>query len=426
MELTGVDEDGNATSEEFQKLGISLTDASGNMRSTEDVMNEAIMKLADMEEGAERTMIASKLFGRSAVEMAPLLNSGSEAIAQMKQEAHDLGLVMSDDDVKAGAQLNDTLTNLKQSFGAIITRLGNSLMPLVKKLADGLIKMMPKIQAMFDKVMPLILDFAEQVLPFLMDLAEALLPTIFQLIETLMPTITMLAQSILPIISSVLSTINPLLQALNKILEPILKVVNAILEPLLKLVGWIFEGISDGISGITGALGEDGILGVVGKVGEAFSTIFGGIAELLSGPLEAITDFFNGVWEVCTKIMGWVWDKVSGVFQDIYDFLDWINPFSDSEEERRRKNAKTMSIDKMIGMTGISLDELEQMNKDKAFVQQYGSWGSNNTSEIKGEITVKGVNNENEFIGAADYTMDQVTKQMQRDSRLTPNSYNGW
>ena len=230
--MTGVDEDGNATSEEFQKLGISLTDASGNMRSTEDVMNEAIMKLADMEEGAERTMIASKLFGRSAVEMAPLLNSGSEAIAQMKQEAHDLGLVMSDDDVKAGAQLNDTLTNLKQSFGAIITRLGNSLMPLVKKLADGLIKMMPKIQAMFDKVMPLILDFAEQVLPFLMDLAEALLPTIFQLIETLMPTITMLAQSILPIISSVLSTINPLLQALNKILEPILKVVNAILEQI--------------------------------------------------------------------------------------------------------------------------------------------------------------------------------------------------
>jgi len=413
--MTGVDEDGNATSEEFQKLGISLVDASGNMRSAEDVMNDAILALSNMDESAERTAIATKLFGRAGMELGPLLNSGADAIAAMKQEAHDLGLVMSEDDVKAGAQLNDTLSNLKQSFSAIITRLGNALMPIVQKIGDFLIKNMPKIQDMFDKIAPLLLDLAEQLLPILIEVAEAILPTLFTLIETLMPTFNQIVQSILPIIVTALQAINPLLQILTAILKPILDLINLIVKPLLDLVNFIFKGLTDGISGIADGLGENGLFGVLSKVGEAFATIFGGIGELLSEPLEAIKDFFGGIWDTCSKIMGWVWDKVTGVFQGIYEFLDWINPFSDSEEERAA-HASTANF--LKGKASSLQATAEQYAKDQAFVQQYGTWGSNNTTEIKGELTVKGVSNEGEFLAAADYTMDQITKQMQRDSRL--------
>lgn len=359
--------------------------------------DQALSEIYAMQTAEERAAKASELFGDAvAYNLTPMLNASGEEFEAMKQEAHDLGLVMSEDDVKAGAALNDSLSNLKDSFGAIITRVGNSLMPLVKKLADGLIKFMPKIQEMFNKVMPLILDFAGQILPFIMDLAETLLPTIFQLIETVMPTITMIAQSILPIITSALSMINPLLQALNKILEPVLKVVNLILEPLLKLVNFVFGGIADGISTIAGALGEDGILGVVSKVGEAFDTIFGGIGELLEKPLQAVKDFFNGVWDTCKKIMEWIWDKVSGVFQDIYDFLDWINPFSDSADERHAKATADMDragFTKLMNTVGIPTSV---------------------TNTVNGTIRLEGVSTEGEFVAAANYTVDQLTK----DARL--------
>ena len=271
---------------------------------------------------------------------------------------------------------------------------------------------MPKIQAMFDKVMPLILDFAGQILPFVMDLAETLLPTIFQLLETVMPTITMIAQSVLPIITSALSMINPLLQALNKILEPILKVVNLILEPLLKLVNFVFGGIADGVSGIASALGEDGILGGVGKVGEAFDTICGGIAELLSGPLQAVKDFFNGVWEVCTKIMGWVWDKVSGVFQDIYDFLDWINPFSDSAEERAEKaraEAARKTAQDVINNGGAS-DWIEKTNNMLESAGLSFMSPVKQKTEISGTVRFEGVNDQGQFVAATEYTVDQLAK----------------
>lgn len=375
--------------------------------------DQAMNEIYSLQTAEERAAKAAELFGdKVAYDLTPMLNASGAEFEAMKQEAHDLGLVMSEDDVKAGAALNDSLSNLKDSFGAIITRLGNSLMPLVKKLADGLIKFMPKIQAMFDKVMPLILDFAGQILPFIMDLAETLLPTIFQLLETVMPTITMIAQSVLPIITSALSMINPLLQALNKILEPILKVVNLILEPLLKLVNFVFGGIADGVSGIASALGEDGILGVVGKVGEAFDTIFGGIAELLSGPLQAVKDFFNGVWDVCTKIMGWVWDKVSGVFQDIYDFLDWINPFSDSAEERaekaRAEAAKKTSQD-IINNGGAS-GWIEKSNNLMESAGLPFTFPVKQKTEVGGTITLKGVNDQEQFVAASEYTVDQLAK----------------
>lgn len=411
--MTGIDEEGNATSEEFQKLGISLTDASGNMRSAEDVMNEAIAKLADMDESAERTAIATKLFGRAGMEMAPLLNSGSEAIEKMKQEAHDLGLVMSEEDIKAGATLNDTLSNLKDSFGAIITRLGNSLMPVVQKLADVLIKAMPKIQEMFDKFAPVLLEAMDKILPLLVDLAEALLPTIFDLIYAVMPTLTMLVQSVLPIVQSALQIINPLLQILTTLLKPILDLINLIVKPLLDLVNWIFGKISDGISAISNALGEGGIMGVLGLVGEAFSTIFGGIADVLLAPFEAISDFFGGVWEVCEKIMGWIWDKVTGVFQGIKDFLDWINPFSDDTSEHK------LTAEKKAGLyaTGNYYTP-EELASGAAYADAHPTKSSPEKIDVSGTIRHEGINNEGELIASANMSMDALTNQMIRDSRL--------
>lgn len=369
--------------------------------------DQAMNEIYSLETAEERAAKAAELFGDSvAYNMTPMLNASAEDMAAMKQEAHDLGLVLSEDDVKAGAELNDTLTKLKKGFGAMITQLGAKLMPVVQRVGDALLKFLPKIIEMFDKFAPMLLDLAEQLVPFLLQLAEALLPTIFSLLDTLMPTVQMIAQSVLPIIVSCLNMINPLLQTLNKILEPILKVVNAILQPLLELVNFIIGGISDGISGLLGVLGgEDGILGVVGKVGDLFSSVFGGIKDLLTNPLQAIKDFFNGVWEVCEKIMGWIWDKVSGVFQDIYDFLDWINPFSDSADERHAKATKDMSMSTALDTFAPGLSKLVPTDV-------------NNNMNISGTVRLEGVNNQGEFVGAAEYTADQLTKKLTQDARL--------
>ena len=112
----------------FDKLGVSVIDVNGNMKDQETLFNEVFSALADMENQTERTAIASDLLGRSATELAPTLNTSKEEIEQLRQEAHDLGVVYSDEVVDAGVALGDNIDRLKKSFDALKT---NALAPII-------------------------------------------------------------------------------------------------------------------------------------------------------------------------------------------------------------------------------------------------------------------------------------------------------
>lgn len=394
----------------FASLGISLTDAEGNMRSAEDVMNDAILALSDMEEGAERTALANKLFGRAGVEMAPLLNQGSAAIKNMKQEAHDLGLVMSGDDVKAGAELNDTLNNLKQSFQAIITKLGSSLMPIVKKVADMLLKFLPKISEMFDRFAPMLLDLADQILPFLMELAEALLPVIFDILETLMPVLMDIVRAILPVIQTALTAINPLLQLLASLLKPVLDIVNLLLKPLLDLVNWVFGGVIDGFNGVADSLGDNGFIGLLGGLAETIGDVFGWIGTLFDDPAEALKQAFEGVYDFAVNVFRSIGTIASGIFELI-----------DNAQKRDKHAAETYARAAAqvaeAEKKGWIFEEYEDELGYKRFKQvgyQKGSEAERILNEVNGTIKVEGVNNEDELVAVADYTMDELSKDLRR------------
>lgn len=114
--------------EAFDRLGVSVTDANGNMKDQETLFAEVFSSLADMENQTERTALATKLLGRSATELAPTLNTSKEGIEQLRSEAHSLGLVYSDELVDAGVVLGDNIDRLKKSFEALKT---NALAPII-------------------------------------------------------------------------------------------------------------------------------------------------------------------------------------------------------------------------------------------------------------------------------------------------------
>lgn len=97
----------------FSKLGIRVTDTTGKLRSVDDVIGDAAAKLSKMPDGAEKSAAAMQLFGRAGARMIPLLNEGRDGLAELREEAHKLGLVMSDEDVKASEELNDNLQRLR-------------------------------------------------------------------------------------------------------------------------------------------------------------------------------------------------------------------------------------------------------------------------------------------------------------------------
>ena len=58
----------------FKALGISVKDNEGNLRSSEEVFLDVADKFSKMEDGAGKTTLAIKLFGKSGADLIPLLN----------------------------------------------------------------------------------------------------------------------------------------------------------------------------------------------------------------------------------------------------------------------------------------------------------------------------------------------------------------
>lgn len=123
----------------FQAVGLSMDQVKS--MSTEDVFSAVVTGLQGMEEGAERTNIATTLLGKSAQELGPLLNTSAEDTAAMKQAVNELGGVMSDETVAASASFKDALQDLTTIGTGFKNALGAQVLPYVTEamtaLTDG-------------------------------------------------------------------------------------------------------------------------------------------------------------------------------------------------------------------------------------------------------------------------------------------------
>lgn len=123
-----------AAQKAFENLGISITDANGNLRSTDDVTKEAINALAGLEDPALRASAAADLFGmRQASVLLPALSETALTLADASDEAERLSLIMGDDAVKAGVVFGDTWDRIKQGVGSTLR---DALTPLMVFMAD--------------------------------------------------------------------------------------------------------------------------------------------------------------------------------------------------------------------------------------------------------------------------------------------------
>lgn len=123
----------------FERLGVSVTDAAGKLRPTEAVLLDLADAFAAMPDGAEKSALAVKLFGKSGVELISFLNQGRNGIEELKLKFKELGLEISGDTARAAEKFNDTLDTVKQALQDIAMKVAEAALPALQKLADGLV-----------------------------------------------------------------------------------------------------------------------------------------------------------------------------------------------------------------------------------------------------------------------------------------------
>lgn len=115
------------TASALSTLGLSA--AHLQSLSPEEQFEEIVKALQKLPPGAEKSRLAMQLLGRNAQSLMPLLNSSADSVEQLRQRAHDLGLIMSDEDVDASVAFGDALDDLNAVWGALKNKFGAQLLP---------------------------------------------------------------------------------------------------------------------------------------------------------------------------------------------------------------------------------------------------------------------------------------------------------
>lgn len=96
--------------------GVTLKDATGQIRPVADLLTDLSDQFAALPNGAAKTDRALQLFGKSGADLIPLLNRGSAGIAALREEARAAGVVLSGQALEASAAYDDAVKRLEGSL----------------------------------------------------------------------------------------------------------------------------------------------------------------------------------------------------------------------------------------------------------------------------------------------------------------------
>ena len=121
----------------FEKLGISVTDTEGNLRSTDEVFADAISRLGNVENATERDALAMNIFGKSAMDLNPLIAVGREGLADYRAEAHEMGYVLDTDTLESLGAVDDAMQRANKRLDAVKNQIGRYLAPIVAEITEA-------------------------------------------------------------------------------------------------------------------------------------------------------------------------------------------------------------------------------------------------------------------------------------------------
>ena len=132
----------------FEEMGISLTDASGATKKTEDLFKEFFVTLESIEEPFKRNGLLAQVFGsKVGIQMANLIKNGTVALDELAESATG---VIPEETIRDAERFNDAMNRLQRQ---VLTPLRNELITIATAFLDvgeamGLINPDPQIKSL--------------------------------------------------------------------------------------------------------------------------------------------------------------------------------------------------------------------------------------------------------------------------------------
>ena len=324
----------------FGELGFTVEDLAKMAESPEDAFSQIITQLQGMDEGAERSALATKLLGRSAMELAPLLNTSAEETQAMKDKVHELGGVMSNDAVKASAKFQDTLQDLETGFDGLKRNMMSDFLPSITTVMEGMTSilsgdtdegieqiskgieevvnnisnLLPKIVEVAVPVLEAIgkalIDNLPVILPvlttFVMDISDMIVQNLPLLIDTAMQMIVTISQGLVEALPELIPTIvDVILQIVDTLIDNIDLLIDASIEIMIALANGLVEALP--------RLVEKAPV-IIQKLVDA---IVRNTPKLLSAAFQVIISLVSGIISNLPQIVGSAYDIINALIDGI-------------------------------------------------------------------------------------------------------------
>lgn len=343
--------------EAFETLGITqeqIAEMSG-----EELFGATITALQNVEDETQRTYLAGKLLGRGATELGALLNMSAEETEEMKNQAHELGGVLSDDAVKDAAAFQDSLQNMQTSFTGLKNSMLTEFLPSFSTVMDGLSLVFSGDTdsglGMIEEGVNDLADNIAEVAPRFIQIGGTILTALSgSIIENLPTLLSTGAEAISQIGLGIINNLDTILPAVFSVIEIIggtlidheEEILNAGVGVLMMLVNGIAEHADEIAPTIVSVIHT--AVSVLTKPEVAVPLIRGGlqiISGLASGLAEATPELVGMIPEIIGNIILTLIDVAPDIGMTVLDLLGSLG---------------ASILGSIAGLMGMSFDDIAE------------------------------------------------------------------
>ena len=358
----------------FKSLGIEVKNADGSFRSADEVFLEAIDALGNIENETQRDLVAMELFGKSAKDLNPIIEQGSEGIAAFAQEAEDMGAVLSDETLGKLSEVQDGFDRLglaadsvKNQVGAAI---GEFMLPYLNDLVSAIQDLIKSgdVDTFIDNISGMLNGLLSELAGVLPDILKAggeivgkLVMGINDMLPDLVPAavelVSQLAQFIIENLPTIINTaveiivalVNGLAEQMPTLIPAAIQMIITIVEGLLSHIGDIIAAALALIDGIvTGLTSEEGLNSIIEAIPTLIMALINGILEnlpkIIASGANIIVNLVFGIVQSIPKIIEaipQIFTAIVNAFKE-YDWSSLGSGIMDNMSEGVKQRATIM------------------------------------------------------------------------------------
>lgn len=128
--------EGTPAAEALAAIGLSSEELAG--MSPDEQLAAILSGLSGITDQTEKLQVAQVLLGGDAAKLVTLMDAQGESLEDLGDKAESAGLILSEETVKAGADLQEELDGLTAILEGLRVELGVALLPVIRELVDDL------------------------------------------------------------------------------------------------------------------------------------------------------------------------------------------------------------------------------------------------------------------------------------------------